>query len=198
MYSFCWVSSLKLHSQHLGRVNYNPTLVPLTVLCGEGSYTLGRVSIDIQSALSSQGFCISGFNQPWAENSISEHLQILVPTRVPKTNIPQIQRDNCSQLNCFHSFPGARLPSGHQISLHCPLFHPEAFTLCGGFSGPGQRQNMRDNAHGKVTNDYMFILYFIPLDWKFPVMRALYCLLPHSALKTMANGEQPFHNYLLG
>lgn len=56
---------------------------------------------------------------------------------------------------------------------------------------------MMDNAHGKVTNDYMFIVYFIPLDWKFLVIGTLYCLPPPSALKTMANVKQPFHKYLL-
>lgn len=197
LYSFYWVSSLKLHSQHLSRVKSNPTLVPLAVIWGEGSYTLGRLSIDRQLALSIQGFCISEFNQPWTENSISEHLRILVPTRVPKTNIPQIPRDNCSRLNCFHSFPGARLPPGHQLSPHTPLFHPETFTLCGSFLAQAGDRIWRIMLMVNVTNDYMFILYFIPLDWKFLVMGALYCLLPPSALKTMANVEQPFHKYLL-
>lgn len=164
LYSFSWVSSLKLHSQHLWRVKSNPIFVPLAVIQGEGSYTLGRLSIDIQLALIIQGSVSVDSTNHGLKTVFQSICRFWCPQRFLKPISHRYQGTTVVSLTastlfwelcCPQEISYTSPPSLSSRDIH-PLWQ---------FSGPGQRQNMMDNAHGKVTNNHMFILYFIPLDW---------------------------------
>lgn len=108
-----------------------------------------------------------------------EYLQILLSAGSHGTNVPQMLRDNCPyDINC------------HIIQ---DIFYPETFTHCG-----SRLAYAGDRIRGEVlmvnyplSNYYMFIVCFLPLEWTFLGVGTLYCL----ALRTMPNTEQPFHRW---
>lgn len=93
-----------------------------------------------------------------------EYLQSLVSSGSPGTNILQIPRDNCNLLNYFHSFPRVMLlPMTSIITSSGSPLSRDSHPLWQLF-GPCWRWNMGEGAHGKLSNYYMFIVHFLPLE----------------------------------